>query len=177
MLTIKKTNIFLRLLTLGFLLTAFALQAAEVPVFPEVETSDLNGKTYRLPHDFGPGKVWLIIAFEREQQRECDRVFGLFATLKDSQQHRLFELPVLNKLNVFMRWFIQQGMKSGISETNRRAQVLTLHVDLPTWKRTLQIPDNGVYLVRTDQKGNIDRMISTQKLQSAIDLEKITGLF
>ena len=143
------------------------------PIFAEVKTKDLNGKTYLLPRDFGPGKVCLIVAFEREQQAECDRIAALYAQIDEPLLPRLIEVPVIDDPGIFMRWFILQGMKGGVREHARRAQVFTIYVSLDEWKRSMNITNNAVYLVGTDSTGFVEWMQPADEVKTKYDLAKL----
>jgi hypothetical protein len=150
--------------------TASAPGPAAQPVLPAVQTIDLNGNPHQLPSGFEPGNVCLIVAFEREQQAECDRVAGLYESIGDPALAHLIELPVINDPGLFMRWFIWQGMRMGVRDQSRRAQVFTIYVDAPAWKHAMNISDNAVYLVRTDHTGVVQEMRPSAEITTAAEL-------
>ncbi len=146
------------------------IAAPAPPVLPVVQTTDLNGITHQIPSGFEPGAVCLIVAFEREQQAECDRIAGLYASLGDPALAHLIELPVINDPGLFMRWFIWQGMRMGVRDQSRRAQVFTIYVDAPAWKRAMNISDDAVYLVNTDKTGVVQKMRPSAEIKTADEL-------
>lgn len=149
---------------------ANAPEPAAHPVLPAVQTVDLNGNTHQIPSGFDPGNVCLIVAFEREQQAECDRVAGLYEAIGDPALAHLIELPVINDPGLFMRWFIWQGMRMGVRDQSRRAQVFTIYVDAPAWKHAMNISDDAVYLVRTDHTGVVQEMRPSAGITTAAEL-------
>jgi hypothetical protein len=144
--------------------------ATERPVLPAVQTTDLNGVTHQIPSGFEPGAVCLIVAFEREQQAECDRIAALYESINDPALAHLIELPVINDPGLFMRWFIWQGMRMGVRDQSRRAQVFTIYVDAPAWKHAMHITDNAVYLVNTDRTGVVQKMRPSAEIKTADEL-------
>jgi hypothetical protein len=145
----------------GIALIAFALAAfgahAQTPAtaekgFPAVSSTDLNGKAVSLPADF-PGPASLVfVAFERRQQEDVD-TWKQFAqeVRKSFPSAGVFELPVVGSGYKFMRFVIDNGMKSGIPSAAERAATITLYIDVGKFARDLGLETTkqiAVFVVR-----------------------------
>ena len=69
---------------------------------------------------------------------------------------RYYEIPTIEKMNSFMRWFINTGMRTGIPDKNARERTITLYIDKDPFKKSLQIPDEKqIYAMVVDRSGNV----------------------
>ncbi len=125
--------------------------------FPQVTSENLNGKSFTLPQDF-EGKVNLIfIAFIRGQQQQINTWLPLAQELK-SQHPEFFyyELPTISRLNPVSRWFINQGMRSGIQDEAARAITITLYLDKEEFKQALNITsEESITLLLVNDQGTV----------------------
>ena len=59
-------------------------------------------------------------------------------------------------MNLLVRRFIANGMRSGIPDPKARAMTITLHLDKPAFRRSLQLPgEDRVYAMLVDRKGAV----------------------
>ena len=88
---------------------------------PIIKAETLNEREVTLPQDLPGVKTLVLIAFEREQQKNVDTwVNGL--SLK-SNPFAWIETPVIDPKNPIFRAFINSGMRRGIrrhARANRR---------------------------------------------------------
>ena len=121
---------------------AIAQPAATPARVPSQQAADLNGRTLNVPADLGTKPALWLIAFEREQQREVDRLFALVAPLQKADPAlQVWEIPVIEDPGSVVRFFIDNGMKNGIPSTTTRGRVVTLYVASRTaWLRTTGLP-------------------------------------
>ncbi len=129
----------------------------EKEVFPEVEGSNLNGREFSLPKDFEGNLNLVLIAFYREQQEMVNTWFPIADSLSEAfDDFRYYELPTLTTYNPLYRWFIDRGMRSGISDPVKRAQTITLYLDKEAFRKSLSIPtEETIYAFVVDQQGKI----------------------
>lgn len=114
--------------TLAFV-TALALSAAPAfsqGIFPTVTADDLNGDSKTLPADL-PGETTIVfIAYKQNQQADVNTwVYGL--GLDPSIGPEFVEVPVVGRGARMMRSFVDNGMRSGITDTAMRARTITLY--------------------------------------------------
>jgi hypothetical protein len=66
------------------------------------------------------------------------------------------ELPTIDKLNLLVRWFINNGMRRGIRDHTAHARTITLYVDKAPFRRTLNIPDEKqIYAILIDRSWGV----------------------
>ncbi len=125
--------------------------------FPAVSGDNLNGKRFDLPRDFEGALNLVVIAFQREQQRDVDGWMPFLKTLaKDRSEVKIYELPTLGRRYRLMRPIIDGGMRGGIPDTKVRATTITLYIDKTPFRRALELPDeNHIYVVAVDREGHV----------------------
>src|SRR5271157_1867700 len=125
--------------------------------FPELSASNLEGHTLVLPRDFEGERNLLLVAFEREQQKNVDtwlKEMKQFEQL-DSGLH-YYELPTIEKMNALTRWFIDSGMRRGIPDKSARERTITLYIDKKPFEQSLQLPtEKTIYALLVDRSGNV----------------------
>jgi hypothetical protein len=146
------------------------IRTIPVPTMPAMTATDLNGRELSLPGALsGDPSVW-IVAFDRAHQPQVDRLFGLLAQAKAKSPGLVFwEIPVIQDPGAVARWFIDNGMRSGIPKTETRAKVITLYVpDRAAWVKRVGIRTvDQTYAVLVGPKGEIRAVGSQSELQTA----------
>ncbi|MBL0171056.1 MAG: hypothetical protein IPP90_10045 [Gemmatimonadaceae bacterium] len=127
-------------------------QAADsARLFPSVSGSNLEGRKFSLPADFGGDFNVVLVAFKREQQNDVDTWLPfLRETTARRSDVRVYELPTLNRGYRFMRGVIDGGMARGIPERATREATITLYIDKSPFKQALGIDSESqirIYLV------------------------------
>lgn len=115
----------LSLITAGLLVSIATFASAE-GTFPTVTSEDLNGRTLTLPQDLPGNPTIVFIAYKQAQQDTVDawvRSLGLDA----SRGAEFLEVPVVGRGARLMRSVIDNGMRSGITDTAMRARTVTLY--------------------------------------------------
>lgn len=114
--------------------------ADSVRHFPRVEGTNLEGKRFSLPSDFGAELNVVFVAFRREQQADVDSWLPFLREQKlGSRGVRVYEVPTLNRSYRWMRRFIDGGMARGIPELSTRETTITLYIDKAPFKKALAI--------------------------------------
>ncbi len=137
-----------------------AFQAANQPdsaVFPAVATESLAGKKYALPQDFEGDRNLVLIAFERDQQKNVDTWLHQIKQFEQLDSGlRVYELPTISRLDPFRRWFINTGMRRGIPDQSARARTLTLYLDKSSFKTSLKIDgEKTIYALLVNRAGQV----------------------
>lgn len=125
--------------------------------FPAESGENLNGKRFDLPRDFEGRLNLVVVAFQRQQQRDVDGWMPFLKTLaKDRDDLRIYELPTLGRRYRIMRPIIDGGMRGGIPDTKVRATTITLYIDKTPFRRALQLPDEDqIYVLAVDREGKV----------------------
>jgi hypothetical protein len=127
------------------------------PLFPNVEVSDLQGKSYRLPLEFRQEQTLLLIAFTGDQQSQVDTWLANFDGLVAKSPNLDFiEMPTIESSSAPFRAFVNNGMRSGIPDPVARARTWTLYTNRDDFLSHLQIKQmNQVYALLVERSGEI----------------------
>lgn len=125
--------------------------------FPSLKASTLEKRTFNLPADLEGERNLLLVAFEREQQKDADtwlREMKRFEELDPAFHH--YELPTIQKASAFMRWFIDTGMRHGIPDRGARERTITLYLEKKPFLDALLISDQKkIYAFLVDRQGKV----------------------
>ncbi|MGE9294894.1 MAG: hypothetical protein ACQKBV_01190 [Puniceicoccales bacterium] len=103
---------------------------ATASAFPRVEGINLQGQKIDVPNQLRGNPTLVIVAYEREQQSVID---GWLPALEELEKRRsgfrFYELPVIYETNIVNRFWITNGMRSGIENTTARYRTITLYTD------------------------------------------------
>ncbi len=124
--------------------------------FATLTATNLEKETLSLPKDFAGDHNLLLIAFQREQQRNVDTWLHEIKRFESSPNFRYYELPTIDRLNAIARWFIDSGMRRGIPDREARARTITLYLAKLAFRKALNLPDEKrVYAVLVDRSGRV----------------------
>jgi hypothetical protein len=154
----NKTSI--SLLSMICLLTAtlaLTLRAQQAAVFPHLTASNLAKQKMTLPKDFAGTTNLLLIAFEREQQKDIDTWLPAAREIEAAHStFRYYELPTIGRSNPVFRWYLDSAMRSGIQDGTTRSRTITLYVDKQDFRRTLDIPsESAISVLLVDKNGKV----------------------
>jgi hypothetical protein len=125
--------------------------------FPTVKASNLEKRDFNLPADFEGERNLLLVAFEREQQKDVDtwlREMKRFEEIDPGFHY--YELPTIQRPNAFMRWFIDTGMRHGIPDRKSRERTITLYLEKKPFLDSLLITDQKkIYAFLVDREGKV----------------------
>jgi hypothetical protein len=122
---------------------------------PTVQAESLNEKPITVPANLPCDSTLLLIAFEREQQKNIDTwVVGL--KLKGSKIAWL-ETPVINPQMGFVQGFINGGMRRGIPDTELRDRTVTLFTDRKAFIESMKLGKGtaSIYAAVVDRAGAV----------------------
>lgn len=125
--------------------------------FPALNAMNLERQPVVLPKDFAGERNLVLIAFQRAQQKDVDSWLNQAQRFQSVDPAlRCYELPILARLNALTRWFIENGMRSGIPNPQQRQRTILLYVDKTQFRATLGLPDESrIYALLLDREGNI----------------------
>ena len=107
-------------------LTLAAMPTYAANFFPTVTSEDLNGDSKALPADLPGDPTIVFIAYKQNQQPDVNTwVYGL--GLDPSQGAEFVEVPVVGRAARLVRGVVDNGMRSGIVDTDMRARTITLY--------------------------------------------------
>lgn len=111
-------------LALGLSVTT--LPAFAQPVFPTVTADDLNGDEKTLPADLPGDPTIMFIAYKQRQQLDVNSWIDALG-LDPERGAEFVEVPVVGTGARMFRSFVDNGMRSGITNTSLRARTITLY--------------------------------------------------
>lgn len=125
--------------------------------FPVVTGANLLRRKLTLPADFEGELNILLIAFQRWHQSVVDTWVPFVRQLEETQKVlRYYELPVIQRLNVLARTFINEGMRAGIPDPVARDRTITLYVDKAAFRQALELPhEEDIYVLLLDRQGDV----------------------
>jgi len=129
--------------------------------FPNVSGSNLDGQRFDLPKDMN-GKVNIVvIAFRREQTELIEQWKDPLENLvMNDQSLRLYELPTLSVGYSPFRWWIDGGMRAGISDEKARRRTITVYTNKRSFKNQLGIPnEETIYIFLVRKNGSVLAMV------------------
>ncbi len=123
-------------LAVSFLSTM--LHADGLQRFPQLEATNLAGRTLKLPADFGSPAALVFVAFTMKQQSDID-AWAVFVDRVRQNWPTLavWELPTIGSGYKFMRGIIENGMRSGIKSQSARESTVTLFVDAEAFAKSI----------------------------------------
>ena len=125
--------------------------------FPSVNASNLEKRAFNLPADFEGDRNLLLVAFEREQQKDVDTWLRQMRRFEEIDPgFHYYELPTIQRPNALARWFIDTGMRHGIPDRNARERTITLYLDKAAFCDALHIADQTkIYAFLADREGKV----------------------
>jgi len=138
-------------------LTAPAEDFIRMSHFPPVNASNLEKREFSLPTDFEGDRNLVLVAFERQQQKDVDTWLDEMKPFEDlDPAFRYYELPTIERPNAFTRWFIDSGMRHGIPDHKARERTITLYLDKKAFCDALLITDQKkIYAFLIDRSGKV----------------------
>jgi hypothetical protein len=123
-------------------------------LFPKVEVRNLEGRDLVFPNDFAGEVNVVLVAFQREQQRDVDTWTPALADLgKRVNGLHVYEMPTLSRAYRFARRMIDGGMAKGIKDRQVREATATAFIDKGPFKKALGIDSEDTihaFVVRRD---------------------------
>jgi hypothetical protein len=125
--------------------------------FPIVTGANLLRRKVTLPADLEGELNILLIAFQRWQQSVIDTWVQFAMQLEETTEGvSYYELPVIQRMNVLARTFINEGMRAGIPDQVARERTITLYVDKVAFRQALELPsEEDIYVLLVDREGNV----------------------
>jgi hypothetical protein len=110
-----------------------------------------------LPGDLEGNLNLVILAFWQRHQALVDTWMPLATDLEQTYPgFATYELPVIQSRSRLSQWFIDSGMRAGISDERVRERTITLYLDKPPFLESLDIVDDGtIHVVLVDQTGKV----------------------
>lgn len=142
--------------------------------FPALKGTNLQGVEIDVPAGL-QGKPRLVaVAFLREQQEDVDTwVAHLDELRKNHPKLSFYEIPMVYKGNVLFRFWLNNGMRSGIPDEQKRRSTITVYTDVEAFLKEVGASTNRqIQVFLLDDEGTI-----VGRAAGAYSSEKATELF
>ena len=124
--------------------------------FPSLVGIDLLGKERVLPDDFKGTLNVVAVAFEREQQADVDTWIAAIDNITDNYKEvRFYEVPLIYEVSGIGRFWINNGMRSGIPSDAARERTITVYTDRDVFFKTMDMSVDQISVVLLDDEGKI----------------------
>jgi hypothetical protein len=140
--------------------------------FPSLQGIDLTGANRPLPESLIGNHHILAIAFKRKQQEEVDTwINEMPSVIGKNEQVSFYEVPLIHKVNAPYRFWINNGMRSGISQPEARLRTITVYTEKEQFLELLGMNTNNIYLLLINKNGRI-----LWRAEGSANKEKIDAL-
>lgn len=124
--------------------------------FPIVSGINLHGDTVAIPAELEGERRIVVVAFEQQQQRDVDTWIGaLEGDLRADPNLKLYELPVIYEGSAAFRFWVNNGMRSGITDDLARHRTITVYTDRDAFYAALGVRQNSITTFVIDKSGAI----------------------
>lgn len=134
--------------------TPITMQGANI--FPTLKGIDLHGKDRVVPRDLQGEWRLVTIAFEREQQKDVDTwIKALPEFEKVRSDLRYYELPVIYEMTSAGRFWVNNGMRSGVTEDAARERTITIYTDREAFFAHMKMKQDRISTLVLNAQGEI----------------------
>jgi len=123
-----------------FAIMSIAFSSHAFPAtFPSLSGKDLNGSAWSAPAGFPGERTLVLIGFDEPQQVLIDSWIRGMKFESSQSPTAWVEMPLIENPGMFMRWFIDTGMRGGIRDKATRAEVWTAYTDRKAFLQSCEI--------------------------------------
>jgi hypothetical protein len=129
-------------------------------MMPKVVGRNLHYARVQFPDDLHGRPALLLIAFLRHQQADIDTWLARLPELEGGIANlRVLELPVLSRGYLWMRPYIDGGMRSGIPDPAARTRTVTIYTNKKAFREALGLgSERSIYAVLLDEESEVIRV-------------------
>lgn len=123
---------------------------------PEITGIDLLGDERRIPQDLRGDYHLVTFAFEQEQQKQVDTWIGAFPNIAQGRSWlHYYEVPLIYRMNAVERFWVNNGMRSGIPGEEARERTITVFTDREKFLELMDMKTSSIYTLLIDRQGRI----------------------
>lgn len=125
--------------------------------FPTVRGINLHGETVAIPAELQGERRIVIVAFEQRQQTDVDTwINALTEVLQANPKLSLYELPVIYEGSAAFRFWVNNGMRSGIPDSAARSRTITVYTDREAFYAALNVKQSSITTFVINKSGAIE---------------------
>jgi ATP10 protein len=111
--------------------------------FPAMKGTNLQGVEIDIPMGLQGKRRLVAVAFLEEQQADVDTwVAHLDELRKNHPELSFYEIPMVYKGNVFFRFWLNNGMRAGIPDEQKRRSTITVYTDVESFLKEIGATSN-----------------------------------
>jgi len=138
---------------------------------PRLESRDLNGNDWLLPHDLPAKKTLLLFAFKREQQSSIDSWVNALGLRSPENKIPWLEIPLIQKPWKLLSSWIDNGMKRGIEDHNLRSHVWTIYTNRSSFLKTMKLSSiQSIFICVAHRDGSVAALVSGDYTSAAAQI-------
>jgi len=138
------------------LLCGTALATPSVNTMPLTTGKDLNGTPWSVPKGLPAERTLVLIGFDEPQQAAIDTWTQGLGLVQPTNTIPWVEMPLIDNPGMFMRWFIDTGMRGGIKGRFQRSHVWTAYTDKKAFLQSCGITsESEIRVMVVDRTGRI----------------------
>ena len=123
---------------------------------PPVTGKDLNGTPWNAPAGLPGGQTLVLVGFEESQQEAIDSWTQGLRLSSPAITIPWVEMPLIENSSILMRWFISNGMRSGIKEQRMRSHVWTAYTDKKAFMKACgMVSEDAPFAMVVDRGGQV----------------------
>ena len=124
--------------------------------FPAMKGIDLTGEERPIPQSLEGDLNIITVAFEREQQSNVDTWIPYAEQIIAEHSYiRFYEIPLIYEMNMVMRGWVNNGMRSGIEDEKARERTITVYTDRDDFFEMMDMRRDTIYTLLLDGDGKI----------------------
>jgi len=130
--------------------------ATPVNTMPVTSGKDLNGTPWSVPKSLPGNPTLVLLGFDEPQQAAIDTWTQGLGLDEPTNTIPWVEMPLIENPGMFMRWFIDTGMRGGIKGRYQRSHVWTAYTDKKAFLQSCGITsERDIRVLVVDRTGKI----------------------
>jgi hypothetical protein len=124
--------------------------------FPKLVGIDLFGEERAVPSTFTGDLNLVTIGFKREHQNNINEWIKVAnVIMADNRDISFYELPIIYEINMPYRFWINNGMRSGVKDPAARQNTITIYTERKKFTELMNMKTDRIYTLLLDQDGVI----------------------
>jgi len=130
--------------------------ATPLNTMPVTSGKDLNGTPWSVPKGLPAERTLVLIGFDEPQQEAIDTWTQSLGLDQPTNTIPWVEMPLIDNPGLFMRWFIDTGMRGGIKGRFQRSHVWTAYTDKKAFLKSCGITsESDIRVLVVNRNGGI----------------------
>lgn len=143
--------------------------------FPSMTGIDLVGQQRVIPESFEWKYNIVAVAFKREQQTDVNSWISVAdEIIIENNNVGFYEIPLIYEINAPYRFWVNNGMRSGIPDPKARLRTITVYTDRDKFLNLMDMNSDNIYILLIDKSGKI--IWNTKGIANAIKIKELRNV-